>query len=357
MGLTGGIGAGKSTVARRLAGLGAVLVDSDAVAREVVAPGTDGLAAVVAEFGDGVLAADGSLDRPALAAVAFADDESRRRLNAVLHPRIGARTAELVAAAPNGAVVVQDVPLLVEGGMAPWFPLVVVVHAEPEERVRRLVEVRGMTAEDARARLRAQAGDEQRRAVADVWLDNSGAPEDLGPVVDALWRERLVPYEETLRGVRGLPALPTAVVAADPTWPAQARRLVARVAAVAGERAARVDHVGPTAVPGMAGVDVLAVSVAVHRADDVAPVRDGLAGAGLLPGPDGVLRSGDPARAAVVAVSVAGHGEHEDALLWRDWLSADPVALQAWRAGPDPAWRAPARAWAASTGWDAAGAG
>ena len=175
VGLTGGIGSGKSTVAARLVERGAVLVDSDRIAREVVAPGTPGLAAVVDAFGPAVLAADGSLDRPALAAVVFDDPGARKKLNGIVHPLVRRRSDELIAAAPADSIVVQDIPLLVEGGMAARFPLVVVVHADPAVRVPRLVEQRGMPEADARARIAAQADDAARRAVADVWIDNSGA--------------------------------------------------------------------------------------------------------------------------------------------------------------------------------------
>src|SRR4029079_13335053 len=139
VGLPGGIGSGKSTAARRFAELGAVLVDSDVLAREVVARGTDGFAEIVAAFGAGVLARDGDLDRQALAAVVFGDPDARARLNAIVHPRVRARTEELIRAAPGDAIVVQDVPLLVETGMGPAFALVVVVHTEAAMRVRRLV--------------------------------------------------------------------------------------------------------------------------------------------------------------------------------------------------------------------------
>ena len=192
IGLTGGIGSGKSTVSRLLAGHGAVIVDADAIAREVVAPGTPGLAAVVDAFGSGVLAADGSLDRPALAGVVFADPEARRRLDGIVHPLVRARATEVTAAAAPDAVVVNDVPLLVETGQAASYDLVLVVEADPDTRVARLVQ-RGLTAEDARARMAAQATDEQRRAVADVVIDNSGTPEQLEAQVGRLWAERIAP--------------------------------------------------------------------------------------------------------------------------------------------------------------------
>jgi dephospho-CoA kinase len=192
IGLTGGIGSGKSTVSALLAARGAVIVDSDRIAREVVASGTAGLARIVETFGEHVLGADGSLDRAALAAVVFADSDARRQLDGIVHPLVRARAVELAAAAPPGAVVVNDVPLLVETGQASSYDLVVVVEADPATRVARLVQ-RGLTAEDARARMAAQASDEERRAVADVVLDNSGTPERLAEQVDRFWAERVAP--------------------------------------------------------------------------------------------------------------------------------------------------------------------
>ena len=191
IGLTGGIGSGKSTAAARFAELGALVIDADALAREVVEPGTDGLAAVVAEFGEQVLDADGRLDRPALAKLVFCDEAARGRLNAIVHARVRARAAGLIAAAPPGTVVVQDVPLLVETEQAGAYDLVVVVEAPEERRVQRLAADRGMSAEDVRARMASQATDEQRRAVADVVLVNDGTPDDLRAKVDALWADRI----------------------------------------------------------------------------------------------------------------------------------------------------------------------
>jgi dephospho-CoA kinase len=189
VGLTGGIGSGKSAVAARLAAHGAVVIDADVLAREAVVPGTDGFAEVVAAFGPDVLASDGTLDRPALGRRVFGDDAARRRLEAIVHPRVRARTAELVAAAPPDAVVVNDVPLLVEAGLAGAYEVVVVVLADEESRVARLVRDRGMTREDALARIRAQATDDQRRAVADVVVVNNGTLDDLRTRVDEVWRE------------------------------------------------------------------------------------------------------------------------------------------------------------------------
>jgi dephospho-CoA kinase len=186
IGLTGGIGSGKSTVARLLTERGAHLVDSDVLAREVVAPGTAGLASVVAAFGDGVLTADGALDRPALAAVVFGDPGARARLDGIVHPLVRARAVELVSALPADAVVVQDIPLLVETGQAGAFDLVLVVEADLEARVARLV-ARGLTEADARARIAAQASREERLALAGFVVDNSGTPDDLRAEVDRCW--------------------------------------------------------------------------------------------------------------------------------------------------------------------------
>jgi dephospho-CoA kinase len=187
VGLTGGIGSGKSTASARLAELGAVVIDSDVLAREVVEPGTPGLAAIRAAFGPDVITADGTLDRPRLGQVVFADPERLAVLNGIVHPLVRARAGAISAAAGPDAVVVQDVPLLVENHLAADFDLVVVVDAPDEDRVTRLTERRGMTAEDAQARMAAQATREVRLAAADMVLDNSGSPQDLVEQVDELW--------------------------------------------------------------------------------------------------------------------------------------------------------------------------
>lgn len=192
IGLTGGIGSGKSTVAGLLAAHGAVVVDADRLARQVLEPGTPGLAAVVAAFGAQLLTAEGRLDRPGLARIVFADPEARARLDEIVHPLVRAGAAEQVAAAPADAVVVQDIPLLVETGQVGSFDLVLVVQADPELRVDRLVD-RGLTADDARARIGSQATDEQRRAAADVVLVNDGDLVELAAQVDLFWGERVQP--------------------------------------------------------------------------------------------------------------------------------------------------------------------
>ncbi|GGM71024.1 dephospho-CoA kinase [Longimycelium tulufanense] len=389
VGLTGGIGSGKSTVAGRLAELGAVVIDADQLAREVVAPGTEGLAEVVAAFGPEVLAADGSLDRPALAKRVFDDDDARYRLNAIVHPRVAARSAELMAAAPPDAILVQDIPLLVENGLAPIFHLVLVVSAPVEERVRRLVG-RGMDESDARARIRAQASDAKRRMVADAWLDNSGPREGVWSEVDRLWRDRLVPFEANLRlrrhTERGAPEL----VAPDPTWTVQAERIRARLRKAAGARALRIDHIGSTAVPGLAARDVIDIQVTVASMADADALAEPLAEAGfpLLPGfdQDGPIPSvdpdpehwrkrthvsADPGRWANVHLRVVGSPGWRYALLFPAWMRADTAAREEYErlkrglAGEHAAipdygqakgpWFASASAraeeWAARTGW------
>jgi dephospho-CoA kinase len=299
VGLTGGIGAGKSTVAAELSGLGAVVVDSDRIAREVVEPGTDGLAAVVDAFGEEVLDAEGRLDRPALGRVVFADDEARTRLNGILHPRIGARTAELVASAPDDAVVVHDVPLLVEGGMGPAFALVVVVDAPEDVRVARLAETRDMPEDDARARIRAQATEADRRAAADVWIDNVGAVDVVHELVRALWSERIVPFEAGVRAGRAAP-WPTEVAAPDPSWPEQARRLAARIEVAGVDLVESVEHVGPTAQAGQPAPDVIDLQVRTTGDRTSGELAAALAGAGFPAVDEGRHGNADPARPARV---------------------------------------------------------
>ncbi len=192
VGLTGGIGSGKSEVSRRLASYGAVVIDADAIAREVVAPGTPGLAAVAEEFGAGVLHADGSLDREAAGRLVFADASLRAKLNAIVHPLVGQRMAALERAAPAGAVVVFDVPLIAENNLAAGFDLVVVVDAPEHTQLDRLVRLRGMTREQAVARIAAQASRDKRRAIVgerDILIDNSGSLAELDRQVGDLWTE------------------------------------------------------------------------------------------------------------------------------------------------------------------------
>ena len=179
VGLTGGVASGKSTVSAILRDLGAVVVDADRLAREVVAPGTEGLAEIVDAFGPGVLTASGELDRPAMGAVVFADETARRRLEAIIHPRVRRRGAELEAAAGPDAVVVHDIPLLAETGQGDAFDAVVVVDVPVQTQIERMVAERGMSRTDAEARVAAQASREDRRAVATYVIDNTGTLDDL----------------------------------------------------------------------------------------------------------------------------------------------------------------------------------
>ena len=187
VGLTGGIGSGKSLVAELLRALGAVVVDADLVARDVVEPGTPALAEIAQRFGTGVIRPDGALDRPALAEIVFRDSHALADLNAITHPRIAERSAELIAAAPDGAVVVYDMPLLVENGLAAAYDVVLVVDCPDDVRLQRLVRLRGMDPADARARMAAQASRQERLDVADFVVDNSGPPELTRAQVEALW--------------------------------------------------------------------------------------------------------------------------------------------------------------------------
>ena len=304
--MSGGIGAGKSAVSARLAERGAVVIDADRLAREVVAAGTPGLAAVVAEFGEDLLLPDGSLDRPALGRRVFADDAARRRLEGIVHPLVGRRTGELIEAAPPDAIVVHDVPLLVEKRMGPAYHLVVLVGAPVDTRLARLVDLRGMPAADARARIAAQADDDARRAAADVWLDNSGDLAALDAQVDALWRDRLVPYEANLRAGRPAPRPGGTPLPDDPRWPDRAERLAARLGLLAGERAVRIEHAGPAAVPGRAAPDL---ELTVRRPEDADALGPVLREAGFAPvdgggAPSRRYASADPGGPANLRVRV-----------------------------------------------------
>ena len=339
IGLTGGIGAGKSTVSATFAQCGGVIVDGDVISREVVRPGTEGLTALVDHFGQDILLPDGALNRPALAARAFVDDEQRARLNAIVHPLVARRRAEIVSAVGEDEVVVEDIPLLVESQMAPLFPLVVVVHADPDVRLGRLVGRRGMDESDARARIAAQATDEQRRRVADVWLDNSGTEGDLIERARELWSRRIVPFAHNL--ATGTPAAqPQAMVPADPGWAEQAARIRARLRTFCGHRALRVDHIGSTAVAGMDARDIIDIQVTVPSmevADELAgdlvragyPRVDSITADHRYDGSPGLWpkrfhASADPGRPTHIHLRAEGRPGQRFALLFVDWLSANP---------------------------------
>ena len=189
VGLTGGIGAGKSEVSRRLAAQGAIVIDADLIAREVVALGTEGLADVVRAFGAAFLRPDGELDRTALGDIVFADSKKLALLNSIVHPRVGARMRALEESAGPGSIVVHDVPLIAENGLASEFDLVVVVDVPPRIQLDRLVRLRGMTREQAQARMAAQASRERRLAIAGIVVDNSGSLAELDRQTGELWAE------------------------------------------------------------------------------------------------------------------------------------------------------------------------
>ncbi|CAH0327385.1 Dephospho-CoA kinase [Microbacterium sp. Bi128] len=308
-------------------------------------PGTPGLASVVETFGAAVLTPEGRLDRARLGALVFGDAERLAALNGIVHPLVRERAAAMVAAAPAGAVVVQDIPLLVETGQVKNFHLVVVVDAPDDVRVRRMAEHRNMTADEARARMAAQAGREDRLAAADVVLDNSGTPEDLRHAVDALWEERVRPFALNLKEQRIAPRTAGPVLApADPAWAAQAARLIARLRAAVPQDVLAVDHLGSTAVPGLDAKDVIDLQLSVRdldAADRIAPL---LADAGFPRWP-GIIAdnpkpshpdpadwgkrlhgNADPGRPVNLHLRAAGSPGWRYALCFRDWLRADPEA-------------------------------
>ena len=385
IGLTGGIGAGKSTVSAAFSDCGGVIVDGDVIAREVVEPGTEGLAALVDEFGDDILLPGGALNRPALAARAFVDDEQRAKLNAIVHPLVGRRREEIIASVSGhpekDTVVVEDIPLLVETGMAPMFPLVVVVTADEETRVKRLIK-RGMDEADARARIAAQAPEEQRRAIADVLLDNSGSEGELVERARDIWYQRVLPLAHNIR-TRQVVRIPPRLVPYDPAWPDDARRIIARLRMACGPKALRVDHIGSTAVPGTDGNDVIDVQVTVESLDIADELADILADIGYpriagitsdVPhhGDPSLWRkrihgAADPGRPANVHLRVDGWPNQQFALLFTDWLTANPGVRDDYVAVKRRALSSPdyaeakepwfldayrrARTWADTTGW------
>ena len=345
IGLTGGIASGKSVAASRLRELGAVVIDADALAREVVEPGTPGLTQVVAAFSRAILTPDGGLDRPKLGALVFGNPDRLAVLNGIVHPLVRERAATLAAGAPKGAVVVQDIPLLVETGQGANFHLVLVVDAPDDVRVQRMVQHRHLTEEEARARMAAQAPRDERLAAADVVLDNSGSKDELRDAVDRLWKFRLAPFAENLSRHRLAPRSGGPVLTpANPDWAAQAGRLVARLRAAVGDDILALDHIGSTAVPGLAAKDVLDLQLGVEdlaAAERIAPL---LADAGFPSWP-GVFSdnpkpshpdpadwrkrlhgNADPGRAVNLHVRTVGSPGWRFALCFRDWLRDDAAA-------------------------------
>jgi dephospho-CoA kinase len=296
--VTGGIGSGKSTVSAALRGRGAVVVDSDQLAREVVAPGTPGLAAIAERFGTGMITADGALDRAALASVVFADPAARAALEGITHP-------------------------LVRAGFA---------------------EIRRQAAADARARMAAQLTDDERAPLCDVVLVNHGGPDDLVAQVDELWANRLVPFERNTRLGQRAPRGGPELVDHQPRWAADGRRLAARVSHLAG--GARVDHIGSTAIPGMPAKDVLDLQLTVPSLQIADELSADLAAGGFprlagfeqdTPHPHGadpdpwhkrLHGNADPGQSLNLHVRVKDSPNWRWALLFRDWLIAEPAVAQ-----------------------------
>ncbi|HEY5150926.1 MAG TPA: dephospho-CoA kinase [Mycobacterium sp.] len=387
--VTGGIGSGKSTVSTALAELGAIVVDSDVLAREVVAPRTPGLAAIAEAFGAALIGADGALDRAGLAGIVFADPAARARLEAIIHPLVRARAAQIQREAPVESVVVHDIPILTTLAVAATFQLVVGVRAGEDVRVARLVG-RGLAEPDARSRIASQITDDERAALCDVLLDNDGDQALLVTSVGDLWRSRIRPFADNVRAGRRVPRSGPRLVDPDPRWPVDARRLAARVSRAAG--GARVDHIGSTAIVGMPAKDVIDLQLTVpdlQTADDRAPA---LRAAGFPvaagfdrdnPHPAGadqrdwckrLHQNADPGRSINLHVRVRDSAGWRWALLFRDWLAADPsvaadyLALKrsfadAYAGDPTAARYAEAKepwmaavyergvAWATATGW------
>src|SRR5680860_524188 len=346
VGLTGGIGSGKSTVAQRFLELGAVVIDADLLAREVVAVGSPGLAAIHRRFGDAVLAADRSLDRGALGEIVFSDPGARRDLEAITHPLIGARTRSILEAAAPERIMVHDVPLLVEKDMTADYHLTVVVGADEDIRAARLTGERGFTAADVRGRIAAQASDRARRAAADAWLDNNGTVDALLTQVDALWQDRLLGFNDNLMSgsYSRRPDTPT-LVPYDESWPWTAARLIGRIKSALGDRAVAVEHIGSTSVPGLPAKDVIDLQLGVRRLTD-ADVREfvkALTNKGFprsggdennwddaLPWIEDVTLwqkrfhgSADPGRIVHLHVHEVDGPGWRYALLFRDWLRAE----------------------------------
>ncbi|MBC9957446.1 dephospho-CoA kinase [Yimella sp. cx-51] len=374
IGLSGGIGSGKSTVSTLLGNLGATVIDADQIARAVVEPGTTGLQQIQETFGEEVIADDGTLNRPALAAIVFADTDRRKELEAITHPLIGERTAQLFREAPADAIVVHDMPLLVELGQTNSYHLMVIVDVPAHVRLDRLVEQRGMTRADAEKRIAAQASDEQRREAADVLLDNSRGLAELEQAVKSLWHNRIQPYADNLQHDRPVRRPDTVqIVDPDPDWAVQARRLCRRIAHqldAAGFTDVRIDHIGSTAVPGLPAKDVIDLQLQVtdlsvahqevgdrvtrtHGAEHVDSALVGcsfkaaLKGAGFTglrpnedhaqawaPDPDlwrkYFANGADPGRLVHLHIRQAGGPASEIALQFRDWLRADDTARDAY---------------------------
>lgn len=298
VGLTGGIASGKSTAAAILSELGAVIIDADRIARDVVELGAPGLETVKTAFGQDVLRPDGSLDRQRLARLVFDDPEALATLNGIVHPLVREETRARIAQLPQDVVVVNDVPLIVENDMAAQYHLVVVVGASAQVRLERAM-ARGLTREEALSRIAAQADDDARRRAADVWVDNEGTEDQLRSVVELLWRARIVPFAENLAaGHRAEPGERTGSPPAGPD--AAVERIIARI-----ERSGRglLQEVRGVRRSDDTRLDVIEMRARTHETD---LPEDALLAAGFVKVRPGVFASADPGCPAVLEIE---HGE------------------------------------------------
>ncbi|PID97154.1 MAG: dephospho-CoA kinase [Actinomycetales bacterium] len=350
VGLTGGIGSGKSTVAMLLRELGAAVTDADQLAREIVEPGRPALGEIEQRFGPDVIRDDGSLDRAGLASIVFSDRQALEALEAITGPAIAALAERRRRAVPRDQVDVYDMPLLVEKSEWVHEHLTMVVGADEEVRLRRLVDQRRMPEADARSRIAAQANDVQRREAADIWVDNNGSRDDTVAQVRSVWQARVSPYHRNLlAGRRATRPDRLRLSDPDPGWADAGARVVARIAHALAGRGVSVEHIGSTSVPGLPAQDVVDVHVGVHRLGDAddpgfvaaltaagyVSVEDaGSASRGRRHHPAGVdaaasarvFGGSDPGRIVDVRVCEVGSAAYLFALSLRDWLRAEPAA-------------------------------
>ena len=292
IGLTGGIGAGKSTVSEILAAHGAAIIDADKIAREVVAPGEPLLDDLAERFGEAIIGDYGGLDRAQLAAAAFVDEQSTAALNALMHPAIRDRTLEHFARHSDAEVVVHDVPLLVENAMTPAYHLNLLVDVPAELRLERLMRARGMTRDDAESRIARQASDEDRYAVCDVIIDNAGTVTATQDRVADLVHDRILPFAENLTAQRRAERGPAVLVDPDgQDWELQAQRIIAKLHHGLGDQF-HIDHIGSTAVPDLAAKDVIDLQMLVPDLDTAHELSDRLAELGY-PGKEAVDNFGE----------------------------------------------------------------
>lgn len=343
IGLTGGIAAGKSFASRELVGAGAVLIDADALARDALASGSEGLRAVVKAFGTDVLAPDGTVNRTVLGERVFSDHQARSTLNGIVHPIVRRRAAELREQAPADSIVVEDIPLLVETRQSARFHLVIDVDVPTAVQESRLMSDRGLTAEQARSRIQAQAHRDERRAGSDVILENSASYEEFQSAIRLLWQDRLVPFNSNLLAGRQAGRGPAHIRESTYRWAEVAALLQARIMSAVGSRAIGVQHIGSTSVPGLAAKDVIDLQLLVPSEasfDSIAPALQAIgfprvlqidhdspksSAADLAEWRKSFHANADPGQAVNLHVRRIGSSGAIFAEQFRDWLRADGV--------------------------------